>query len=158
MKLRKEMVEDVQRDHHKSVFCEKEERRKGKFIRRRAQRPEARQTLGKSRKWLFLSHFAAGVELALVPILQYKDHRKMETVIRLQQEVQSKKSRRMETIPKRWKQLEGEDRTEMKKRSKTIEVYLVHWVDAATPTVYEPKELAIVSRIEAYSGDPNQLY
>ena len=27
-----------------------------------------------------------------------------------------------------------------------------------TPTCYEPKELATVSRIEAYSGDPYQLY
>ena len=27
-----------------------------------------------------------------------------------------------------------------------------------TPTGYEPKELATVSRIEAYSGDPCQLY
>ena len=27
-----------------------------------------------------------------------------------------------------------------------------------TPTGYEPKELATVSRIEAYSGDPYQLY
>ena len=27
-----------------------------------------------------------------------------------------------------------------------------------TPTGYEPKELAIVSRIEAYSGDPCQSY
>ena len=28
----------------------------------------------------------------------------------------------------------------------------------ATPTRYEPKELATVSRIEAYSGDPYKLY
>ena len=27
-----------------------------------------------------------------------------------------------------------------------------------TPTIYEPKELATVSRIEAYAGDPHQLY
>ena len=32
------------------------------------------------------------------------------------------------TIPQRWRQPKGEDRTEMKKRGKIIEVYFAQWI------------------------------
>ena len=41
----------------------------------------------------------------------------------------SKKAVLRERAPKRWKQPEGEDRNEMKERSKSIEVHLAQRVD-----------------------------
>ena len=45
-----------------------------------------------------------------------------------QQEVQVKESRCLEEIAQRWKQPEGEDRTEMKKRGKDAQVHLAQWI------------------------------
>ena len=52
-----------------------------------------------------------------------------EAMINIQQEARNKESRWAETTPKRWKQLTGEDRTEMKIEAKTTEVHFAQWVD-----------------------------
>ena len=85
----KEMVEKVQRDHHKPVYDENERRRKGKGEQKEARSPKVRQTLGKYGKWLFLLPIT-GQNWLSVGAAAEGQQRRTEAVMRMHQEVQVK--------------------------------------------------------------------
>ena len=111
--------------------------KKEKESKRSERRPKARQTLGKFGKWLFL-FLIMGQNWLIVNAAAEGPHRRTEAVMRMQQEVQIKENRWTEATPKRWKQPKGEDRTEMKKEAKKIEVHPAQWVGLE----YKEKEKA----------------
>ena len=48
--------------------------------------------------------------------------------MRMQEEVQVKDTGGRRRLSQRWKQSKGENRTEMQKRSKSIEVHFAQWI------------------------------
>ena len=92
----------------------KEEEEKEKKGRKSDKRPRTRQVLGKSGRLLFLFVLMAQNWLCVNAAAEGSQKR-MEITERWQhQEVQVKESRWVEEIPQRWRQPEGEDRTEAK--------------------------------------------
>ena len=90
---KKEMVEEVQRAHHKSVYDENAEMQKmGEGNKRSERRPRARQTLGKFWKrhfFLLILH----QNWPSVSAAAEGPQRKTEAVMRMQQEMQIKASK-----------------------------------------------------------------
>ena len=93
--------------------------------RKSDKRHRTRQVLGKSgrllflltQNWLHVNAAAEGLQ------------KRTEIMERWQQQrFQAKEGRWVEEIPQRWKQPTGEDRTEMKKRGKSVEMHLAGWI------------------------------
>ena len=81
--------------------------------------PKRDKPWGKVGKWLFL-FLILGQNWLSVSAAAEGPQRRTEEVMRMQQEVQIKDRTWTEAPPKRWKQPEGEDRTEMKKEARVL--------------------------------------
>ena len=96
----------------------RKEQKKEKEGRNKERRPRARKVFGKSGRLLFLLFaFGAGLVVSMLQLKDCREGRRMMERMQ-QQEVQVKGNRWVEEIPQRWKQPNGEDRTEMKKKRK----------------------------------------
>ena len=119
---KKEMVGKVQRYHHMSVCDDKEERRNGKGKQKKSKTSQSKTDLGEIGEVALSLYVAAKCQCCSGRTAKNGSGDKM------QQEVQE--SRWMETTPKRWKQLKGEDRTEMKKEARLLRwVHFAQWAD-----------------------------
>ena len=97
-----------------SLFtAEMKEEKKEKEDRKRNRRPKARQVLVNFGRWLLLVLLVGQNWLCVSAAAEGPQRRTEE---RMQQVARVKESRWVEEVPQRWKQPEGEDRTEMKKR------------------------------------------
>ena len=113
---KKEMVEEVQRAHHSSVYDESGEWQKGEGKQKRC--------LGKFGKWLFLL-LILGQHWLSVSAAAEGSQRRTEAVISMQQEVQIKERSLRERAPKRWKKPKGRDTKEMVEEAKVLRCTLV---------------------------------
>ena len=104
------------------MLKEGEERKRS--VRKSVKRPRTKQILGMSGR-LFFSTFMSQNWLCVNTAAE-ELQKGTEMMERWQnQEVRVKESRWAEEISQRWKQPEGEDRTDMKKRGRAVEVHVV---------------------------------
>ena len=123
---KKEMVEEVQRAHHKFVYDKNEERQKEEGKQKTVKNaPKRRHALGKFGKWLFLFLIVGQTWLSVCAEAE-GPLRRTEAVMRMQQEVQIKENRWTEATSKRWRQSIGKDRTEMKKEARRLRCTLLN--------------------------------
>ena len=126
---KEELVEKVQRKDRHIFTAKRQEEEVGK----KGRRPRARQLLGKSGRWLFLLVLLEENWLCVNAAADGVQKRTEMMERWQQQEVQVKERRWAEELPQRWKQPEGEDRTEKKKRGKVAEVHLAEWISVEYP-------------------------
>ena len=119
----------VQRKDRHIFTAKRQEEEVGK----KGRRPRARQLLGKSGRWLFLLVLLEENWLCVNAAADGVQKRTEMMERWQQQEVQVKERRWAEELPQRWKQPEGEDRTEKKKRGKVAEVHLAEWISVEYP-------------------------
>ena len=107
------MVGRAQREHHKYVHDENQERRKKKGKQKKCNKPQSETNLE-----VALSPADAGQNWLSVSAAAEGPQRRTEAVMRMQQEVQIKESS--------WRQPKGEDRTEMKKVARVLRCTLLN--------------------------------
>ena len=102
--------------------------------RRKAKRVKdaPRQALGKFGKWLFL-FLIVGQNWLSVCAAAEGQQRRTEAVMRMQQDMQVKEHRWTEETSQRWRQLKGEDRTEMKKEARRLRCTVLNMSTWSTP-------------------------
>ena len=94
-------MEKAQREDSKPHCGEEKEDEKEKESRKRDGRPKARQTLGKSGRWLFLLLLLAQNWLSVRAAAEGPP-RRTEVMEKMQQDMQVKGGRWTEEIPQRW--------------------------------------------------------